>query len=556
MKMDATNLTLNSSSASIKSIGIDRRENSRYYIDEKKRYFSLNINNNQIQDPQIINISLNGFSLRSKTPLTNDTKVPINLELGDDQTIFCLGKIIWNYQNNGEYFYGINIYYFKEEDHRASYRNIYNHFVNDENVVNRRKSERRSDELKVKSTRRSKHDRRNSKTLFIKCLRYNRMKSLMSRNKYFYLTEQLSGSQNKVVINGNEYINFASNNYLGLASHPEVKEAAIKAMEKYGVGMCGSRVLNGTCDLHNQLENSIADFVGGQSCILYTTGYSANVGLISAIVDSGDIVIIDEQAHASIIDGCNLSRSDYIKYRHNDINDLEKKLDKLPLNQSKLLVTEGVFSMEGDLGAIDKLYDITKKYDIAFAVDDAHAIGVLGIMGRGSSEHFSLQGKIDVIIGTNSKALGGIGGFVVASQEIVHYLKHNSRSFIFSASLPPSVCAATIKAIEIIKSNPGIISKLWNNVNYLRDRLVELGFHTGKSASPIIPLIFNSESTTYEVNRMLINEGIYASPVVYPAVKRNESRIRIGVMATHTRQDLDCLIERMSAISKKIGAIT
>ncbi|OGS46288.1 MAG: hypothetical protein A2539_02815 [Elusimicrobia bacterium RIFOXYD2_FULL_34_15] len=377
------------------------------------------------------------------------------------------------------------------------------------------------------------------------------MKRLMNENIYFYLREIQSRSGNRIIVKGKELRNFGSNNYLGLTSHPLITEAAIKAIEKYGVGSGGVRVLSGTMDLHNQLEKKLANIKSGEDCIIFSSGYNANVGVISCLINKDEYVIIDEKSHASIIDGCMLAKANMVVFRHNNMIDLEKKLQKIPANVSKIIMTDGVFSMDGDVAELDTIHSLSQKYKAATYIDDAHSTGVMGKNGKGTAEYFNLEGKIDLTIGTLSKALGGVGGFLVASKDIIHYLKHNSRSFVFSTSLPPATCAALLKAVEIIETEPIWHQKLWQNINYVTKELRGLGFDIRKTESAIIPIIFKNDDSTYSITKELEEAGIFVSPVVYPAVRKNESRIRVSIMATHTENDLHYFLEKLTKISRK-----
>ncbi|MBU1078235.1 MAG: pyridoxal phosphate-dependent aminotransferase family protein, partial [Spirochaetes bacterium] len=400
-----------------------------------------------------------------------------------------------------------------------------------------------------------KTDRRITKPLFLKCLRYNRVKKLVDKDQYYFFREIQSGNNHRIIRNGKELVNYASNNYLGLANHPAVIESSIKAIEKYGTGTTGARMLNGTMDLHNQLEEKLAKFKGGEDCMLCSSGYHTNVGVISALIAKNNHIIIDNKCHASIVDGCWLSGGKISIFKHNNLKDLESVLQGIDINSPKIIIVDGVYSMDGDLAKLDFIYKIGEKYKSVIMVDDAHAVGVIGKTGRGTSEHFDLQGKIDLMVGTLSKALGGIGGFVVASKKIIHYLKHNSRSFIFSASIPPANCAAALKALEIIEKDLTWHTKLWNNITYLKKALVISGFDIGNSASAIIPVIVKDEILTYKITGMLEKQGIYVNAIAYPAVRKRAARLRVSVMATHNQEDLDLFINKIRKLGRQFNTI-
>jgi glycine C-acetyltransferase len=342
---------------------------------------------------------------------------------------------------------------------------------------------------------------------------------------------------------------------LGLSNHPLVKEAAIRALEKYGVGTGNSRFLTGTNDIHLQLERAVADFRRAEDCFIFSSGYNMNVGAVSCLLEPGDVAIVDEKVHISVFDGCRLSGAELLAFRHNDMKDLEKKLSGYSAEQPKLLVTDGIFSMDGDIGRVDEIIELGQKYNAAVYVDDAHANGVLGKTGRGSGEHFNMNGKIEIVVGTLSKAFGGLGGFVTSKRDIIKFIKHKSRTSIFSTGLPPVICASVIKAIEIIDKNPNIVKKLWDNARYFREKAAQVGFDTGLSETPIVPIIVKKDITAYNLTGMLNDRGICVSAFAYPAVKRNEARIRVSLMSDHTQQELDYLLEQLKECGAKLGII-
>lgn len=398
-------------------------------------------------------------------------------------------------------------------------------------------------------------ERRITKPVFLKCMRYNRIEKMMEKNNYFYMRELQSGSRNRVIMKGKELVNCGSNNYLGLTAHPEVNRVAIETIQKYGVGSGGSRILCGTMDLHNKLERKLAAFIGGEDCIVYCTGQSTNVGMLSALLNKEDSVFIDANAHASIIDGVFASGAQTEFYKHNDMKDLEKDLGNADHKRPKLIITEGVFSMDGDIAHLDQIYELSRKYNAAIMVDDAHGTGVLGKHGRGTAEYFGLEGKIDIIMGTLSKAIGIIGGFVVANKKIIHYLKHNSRSFLFTTSLPPAISASIIKSVEIIETDFELRRQLWANINFVKKSFIDMGFDVSNTESSIIPLVLRNENIVYKMTGMLADEGIFTCPVAYPAVRKKESRIRVSVMATHTQEDLELLVSKVKKVGKQLEII-
>lgn len=367
---------------------------------------------------------------------------------------------------------------------------------------------------------------------------------------YPFFREIESAQDTEVLIKGKKILMFGSNSYLGLTNHPKTKEAAINAIKKYGTGCAGSRFLNGTIDLHIQLENVLADFVGKPAAIVFSTGLQSNLGTVSTLTGRNDYILIDELDHASIIDGCRLSFSKTIKYKHNDFDDLENILKTLPSEGIKLIVVDGVFSMEGDVANLPQIVKVAEKYSASIMVDEAHSLGVFSKNGSGVSAHFGLTDKIDIIMGTFSKSLASVGGFIASDEHTINYLKHQSRSLMFSASISPANAASVLAAIEIIKAEPERIEQLWKNTRYALKSLKDLGFDVGKTETPIIPIYVRDDVKTFKLTKMLQNEGVFVNPVVSPAVKSDSSLIRFSLMATHTSQQIDIAIGKIDKIAK------
>ena len=359
-----------------------------------------------------------------------------------------------------------------------------------------------------------------------------------------------------VVVEGRRVLNLCSNNYLGLASNPQLKMKAIKAAEDWGCSSSSSRLICGTMASHHVLERQLAAFKRADSALVFTSGYMANLGIISALVNRDDFVFSDELNHASIIDGCRLSRATISVFAHNDMDNLENKLFKAcqqkQLNR-KLIVVDGLFSMDGDLAPLPDLVQLAAEYDCMLMVDEAHATGVLGPGGRGVVAHFDLEKEIPVIMGTLSKALGSMGGFVVGSSMLTEYLVNTSRSFIFSTALPPMVVMSALAAVEILESDPSLSTKVQENAEYLRNGLQGLGFDTLSSQTQIIPILIGEASRTIEMSRLLLQEGILATPIRPPTVPNSTCRIRTTVMATHTLQDLDFALEAFARVGNRIA---
>ncbi len=368
---------------------------------------------------------------------------------------------------------------------------------------------------------------------------------------YFRVLE--SGQDPEVIIKGKPVLMFGSNSYLGLTSHPKVKEAAIKALKKYGSGAAGSRFLNGTLDIHIELEERLADFVGKEKALAFATGFQSNLGAIPTLVGRNDLAIIDEQSHASIIDATRLSFGRILKYRHNDMESLEKVLKTNDDGQVRMIVTDGLFSMEGDIAKLDKIVELANKYNASVIVDDAHGIGVLGKHGSGTVNHFGLDGDIEVIVGTFSKSLASVGGFVAASSEVINFLQHNARTMIFSASLPPASAASVIAALDIIRDHPEQINKLWDNTHYAMKLFNELGMDIGNSETPIIPVYVRNNEKVFMLTKMAYDQGLFVSPVISPAVKPEDTLLRFSLMATHSYKQIEHAIKIIYENGKKLG---
>jgi len=390
--------------------------------------------------------------------------------------------------------------------------------------------------------------------IFEKCLKFTKAKELISYGLYPYFRVIESAQDPEVIINGRRMIMVGSNNYLGLTNHPKVKEAAIEAVKKYGSGCAGSRFLNGTLDIHVALEAKLARFMRKDAALIFSTGFQVNLGVISALIGKDDIVIIDKMDHASIIDGCRLSYGDVKKFRHNDMADLKRVLEENKY-KGKLIIVDGVFSMEGDIAKLPDIVELAKKYDARLMVDDAHGIGVLGKTGRGTAEHFGLEDEVDLIMGTYSKSLASIGGFISGDSDIVHYIKHFARALIFSASPPPASVAAVSAAVDIIENEPERRERLWKNTNRMLKGLRELGFETGPSQTPIIPVIVGDNELAFKMAMMMQEEGVFANVAVSPAVPNGKALIRTSYMATHTDGHLDIVLNAFEKTGRALGLI-
>jgi len=391
--------------------------------------------------------------------------------------------------------------------------------------------------------------------LFEKCRNFTRAQQARTEGWYPYFKAIESGADSEVMIDGKKFIMVGSNNYLGLTQDPRVKAAAMKAVEEFGSGCTGSRFLNGTLALHEELERRLAKFMQREAALCFSTGFQTNLGTIATIAGKDDLIFTDRANHASIVDGCRLAFGKMIKFKHNDLNDLERLLKKYPPSDGKLIVADGVFSMEGDIIALPRLVELAGKYGARIMLDDAHSIGVLGKHGRGTGEHFGLEDKVDIVMGTFSKSFASIGGFIVAEAYVIDYIKHHSRALIFSASMPPAATATVLAALDIIEQEPQRIECLWKNARKMKAGFDALGFDTGKSETPIIPLLIGDDMNTFAFWKMLFDNGIFSNPVITPAVPPGHGRIRTSYMATHTEAELDHVLQVFARIGREVGLI-
>jgi 8-amino-7-oxononanoate synthase len=392
--------------------------------------------------------------------------------------------------------------------------------------------------------------------IFDKCYKLvdQAVRGLRESGHYFYFREIQSPQDSEVIVGGRRVIMIGSNNYLGLTCHPRVKEAAIKAVEKYGSGCAGSRFLNGNLEIHEALERKLARFFKKQAALTFATGYQTNLGTISALVGRSDAAILDKYDHASIIDGCRLSFGHPAKYRHNDMNDLHRILEATK-EYGQLIIVDGVFSMEGDIAHLPSIVKLAKTYGARIMVDDAHGIGVLGKTGRGTAEHFGLEDQVDLIMGTYSKSLAAIGGFIAGDQTTIDYVRHTARSMMFSASLPPALVAAASAALDVVDESPELLERLWKNTRKMLNGYKALGFDTGTSETPIIPVMIKETYKTYEMCRLLFDQGVFVNPIVSPAVPPGRELLRTSFMATHTDSQLDQVLSAFEKAGKQLAII-
>jgi len=391
--------------------------------------------------------------------------------------------------------------------------------------------------------------------VFDKCNEYSRSSLAREAGVYTYFREISSAQDPVVTHNDRDLVMLGSNNYLGLTSHPEVKDAAAMALAFYGTGCAGSRLLNGTLDLHVKLEERLAEFLGREAALIFATGFQVNLGVLSCLLGRSDIAILDSLDHACIIDGCRLSFGRSFKFRHNDMDDLEKKLENAAGDKGKIIVVDGVFSMEGDVANLPRIMELKEQFDARVMVDDAHGLGVFGENGRGTAEHFGCEDGVDLLMGTFSKALATVGGFISGEASVLDYIKHNARSQIFSAAPPPASIAAAAKALELVEREPERRKQLWENTHYMKYELENLGFDTGDTASPVIPLVIGEDLNAFVMTKRLEEEGVFVNPVVSPAVPAGRAMIRTSYMATHTREHLDFALEAIAKVGRELEVI-
>lgn len=393
------------------------------------------------------------------------------------------------------------------------------------------------------------------KLLQAKLAQYTAPQQAMAAGVYPYFREISSEQEPEVLIDGKKVLMFGSNCYSGLVADPRIKEAAIEATKKYGTGCAGSPFLNGTLDIHKQLERRIAEYIGKEDVMIYSTGFEVNLGVVSCLIGREDYILWDEQDHASIIEGRRLSFSTALKYKHNDMASLEKQLQKCDPDKVKLIVTDSVFSMEGDVANVPEIVKLAKKYNASVMVDEAHGIGVFGKGGRGVCNHFGVTDDVDLVMGTFSKSFASLGGFIATDKEITNFLRHHSRSYIFTASITPASTAAALKAIDIMESEPERQEHLWEITHFALDGFRNMGCEIGNTSTPIIPLFIRDDYKTYHVVRDLFDEGLFVNPVVSPAVAPQDTLIRFSLMATHSKAQVEYALDKFQKVFRKYELI-
>ncbi len=391
--------------------------------------------------------------------------------------------------------------------------------------------------------------------VYTKMYKFTRTDTARALGYYPYYPKIENSDATEVTIDGKQKIMLGSNNYLGLTNHPKVIEAGIAALKKYGSGLTGSRLLNGNIILHDQLEEKLADFVEMENALVFSTGMGANVGTIVSVCGPDDMVFSDEYNHASIVDGIRFSRAQKQIFKHNDMKDLEEKLKNTDKKYPRFIVVDGIFSMEGDIAKLEEIVALSKKYPSRLMVDDAHSLGVLGPKGNGTAAHFGVTKDVDLIMGTFSKSLGCVGGFIAGENKVIEYIKHHSRSMIFTASLPPSNVASVMAALEIIQSEPERREQLWKNTEFMREGFKSMGYDTGESTTPVIPVLIGKDAKTFQVWKDLMDAGVYTNPVVSPATPPGRGLLRTSYMATHTREQLEFCLDMFKKVGKKAKVI-
>ena len=411
-------------------------------------------------------------------------------------------------------------------------------------------------DLTIEGMIRDRYDGQNDRDIFAKTERFKLIDQARQFDLYPFFQALDNNDGPEAHIYGERVLMFGSNNYLGLTRHPEVVKAARDAIDKFGTSMTGSRLLNGTTHLHEELEQAIARFLRRERALVFTTGYQANLGIISSLIDKGSAAVVDKADHASIYDGATLADGEYVRFRHNDARHLETVLKRLSPDKAPLVIIDGVYSMGGDIADLPGIVDVCRRYGARLLLDDAHGIGVLGEGGRGTGSHFGLDDKVDLVMGTFSKSLASIGGFVVGPAQPLEWIQHFARSMLFSASLPPASAAAALKSIEVLEREPEIVATLTRNGNHWRNGLRDMGFDTGQSETPIVPINVGDEYATVTCWKELLQAGVYTNPSIYPAVGIKEAILRTSCMATHTEEHIERALEAFRTVGRKHGLIS
>lgn len=522
------------------STTFQRRKHPRYYTQLKGTLFMTMPEGRIAEVPcEVTNFSRYGLCFKTGRHFTSEGDLTnIQLSIPNGSATIVGVKTLRKAPFKEETVYAGEIS-FPMEDTRRRIHTFLRTLGNDK-LIDRRERERRKTTT-IQELERREQDRRKKFGIFTECASFaSRVKSWKAAYTYYQPAE--SNSPGRILINGRDLISLGSKDYLGLAHNPRVKNAAITALERYGTSTNGSRALNGTHPLHEELEKELAHFTGAESCLIFPGGYFSNIGILSALLKKDDVVFLDEDVHASIIDGCITGGAKTIFFKHNSAEDLEAKIRRFKAHRS-LIITEGVYSVEGDLGSIPDLLEVATTHHIPIMVDDAHGIGVMGHNGAGTPEHFGLKGQFDLNMGIFSAALAGVGGFVACKSYIKDYILHFSRGILFTTSLTPATTAGLIEALKVIKDDPSLRARLWSNIKRLRISLKDLGYQLGPTESSIMSIHIGNEETTYKAVRMLEARGVYVNAFRRPAVKRGEAKIRISVSAAHSEEDISKVLE-------------
>jgi 8-amino-7-oxononanoate synthase len=529
---------------------LERREFIRLDLTENPlpvRIFSED--DEEGKEAGILNLSERGISIQSFQVLPVRKKIRFTISLPGGGSVEGIGRILHGYYAVKSYYYGISIQnYSGDKTPDLLLQFIYKN-VNEKGTIDRRKGQRRRAGKNVETDARKWSTRRLKKSIFRKCVTNARYEELAKMDVYLREIENYKGS--KIRIAGKELISYTDCSYLGLNDHPKIREAMIAAINEYGTNCSSSRLLGGNTRLHTELEERLARFTGTQACIVYTLGYMANLGCISDLVGPDEYILLDLKAHASLIDASMLSRGKIIPFRHDRLESLEKTLERV--RGKALIVTDGVFSMHGDIAPIDRLHELAAKYDAGLMVDDAHGLFILGENGRGTSELFGLDGRIDLTMGTMSKSIPLLGGFIVANKVIVKHLLASSRPFIFTLALPPHIVAGAIAALDIIEREPGLRKELFKRVSFMNGKLVSEGFPKHDSVTPIIPVPIGDDEMAYRVMKALEAKGIFVDAVTYPAVKANEALLRFIVTLKHSCEELEYTVTELGKACRQMG---
>jgi len=528
-------------------IDLERRKYRRLNLSEEP--LVLHVTTEEYSEEKIaevLNLSENGIFIRTVNVLPVRKRVRFVLFIDKKENIVGIGRVLDGYNSFNKYYYRINILSLALENYKDKLIQFINTRIEQKGYIDRREAERRCINKKVRKDVR-KSSNRLKKSIFRKCVTNTRFEEFYKLNIYMRTVTDYKGS--KVKIDGKELISYTDCSYFGLNDHPKIKDAMISAINKYGTNCSSSRMLGGTSSLHIELEERLARFTGNEACIVYSLGYMANLGCISAIVKPEDFLLLDMKSHASLIDASMLSQGKLIPFKHNNLENLEKAL--LKVKGKVLIVTDGVFSTHGDICPLDELYKLANKYDAGLMVDDAHGLFVLGKHGRGTAELFNLDGKIDITMGTLSKAIPLLGGFISGKETIIKYLKASSRTFIFTLALPPPIVSGIIAALDIIEQEPDLRMELFNRVNYFNKKLGSIGFKQNNSVTPIIPVLIGDDDLACKIIKLLESKGIFIDAVTYPAVKMNDALLRFIITLRHSYEELDYTITELEKIYRK-----